>query len=349
MDAAKMMWVLYEHPDVCFKELSLRFMDIRKRIFHFPKMGTKAKLVCVPTTSGTGSEVTPFAVVTDDVTGQKYPLADYELTPDMAIVDADLVMMMPKGLTAAGGIDAVTHAMEAYVSVLANEFADGQALQALKMLKEYLPRAYNNGANDPIAREKVHNAATIAGIAFANSFLGVCHSMAHKLGAEFHIPHGIANALLLCNTIRFNATNLPTKQTAFSQYDRPNALRRYGEIALSLGFTQRHTVDRVNAMLAWLDELKTMLNIPLSIKEWGISEDEFLAKVDKLAVDAFDDQCTGANPRFPLISELKNVLLDSYYGRPYVEEYERGTMKAENSTDSFAVLDLAPETAEDAE
>jgi acetaldehyde dehydrogenase/alcohol dehydrogenase len=243
MDAAKMMWVMYEHPEVHFEELALRFMDIRKRIYHFPKMGLKAKLVCIPTTSGTGSEVTPFAVVTDDATGQKYPLADYELTPDMAIVDANLVMMMPKGLTAAGGIDAVTHAIEAYVSILANEFTDGQALQALKLLKEYLPRAYKHGKDDPIAREKVHNAATIAGIAFANSFLGVCHSMAHKIGAEFHIPHGIANAMLLCNTIRFNATNLPTKQAAFSQYDRPNALRRYGEIALFLGFEQSHTVE----------------------------------------------------------------------------------------------------------
>lgn len=323
MDAAKMMWVLYEHPDVCFKELALRFMDIRKRIHKFPKLGNKAQLIAIPTTSGTGSEVTPFAVVTDDETGIKYPLADYELTPNMAIVDANLVMNMPKGLTAAGGIDAVTHSIEAYVSVLANEYSDGQALQALKLLKTYLPRAYKNGANDPIAREKVHNAATIAGIAFANAFLGVCHSMAHKLGAEFHIPHGIANALLLTNTIRYNATNLPTKQTAFSQYDRPNALRRYGEIALFLGFTQTHTVDRVEAMLAWLDELKTELGIPLSIQAYGIDETAFLSKVDEIAVKAFDDQCTGANPRYPLISELRDIMVDSYYGRPYVERYER--------------------------
>jgi acetaldehyde dehydrogenase/alcohol dehydrogenase len=341
MDAAKMMWVSYEHPEVDFKELSLRFMDIRKRIFHFPKMGKKAKLVCIPTTSGTGSEVTPFAVVTDDSTGQKYPLADYELTPYMAIVDANLVMLMPKGLTAAGGIDAVTHAIEAYVSVLANEFSDGQALHALKLLKAYLPRAYKNGANDPVAREKVHNAATVAGIAFANSFLGVCHSMAHKIGAEFHIPHGIANGLLLCNTIRFNATNLPTKQTAFSQYDRPNALRRYGEIAMTLGFTQTHTVDRVNAMLEWLDQLKRDLDIPMSIQEWGVDENEFLSKVDQLAVNAFDDQCTGANPRFPLISELRDILLDSYYGRPFVEEYERGPIRKNESCDSFTILAAA--------
>ena len=339
MDAAKMMWVLHEHPEVDFKELSLRFMDIRKRIFRFPTMGTKAKLVCIPTTSGTGSEVTPFAVVTDDATGLKYPLADYQLTPHMAIVDANLVMMMPKGLTAAGGIDAVTHAIEAYVSVLANEFSDGQALHALRLLKTYLPRAYKNGMDDPVAREKVHNAATVAGIAFANSFLGICHSMAHKIGAEFHIPHGIANALVLTNTIRFNATNLPTKQTAFSQYDRPNALRRYGEIALHLGFHQTHTVDRVNAMLKWLDQLKRDLDIPMSIKEWGVDENEFLTKVDALAVNAFDDQCTGANPRYPLISELRNILLDSYYGRPYVEEYERMPVKGSDSCDSFAILE----------
>jgi len=347
MDAAKMMWVMYEHPEVAFEELAMRFMDIRKRIYRFPKMGEKAMMVAIPTTSGTGSEVTPFAVVTDDRTGQKYPIADYEITPNMAIIDADLIMHMPKGLTAAGGIDAVTHAMEAYVSILANEYSDGQALQALKLLKEYLPRAYEKGENDPIAREKVHNAATIAGIAFANAFLGVCHSMAHKIGAEFHIPHGIANAMLLTNTIRFNATNMPTKQTAFSQYDRPNALRRYGEIALFLGFHQEHTVDRVKAMLVWIDELKDQLEIPRSIQEYGIDEATFMAKVDDLAEKAFDDQCTGANPRYPLISELRAILVDSYYGRPYVEDYERMGMRTKSSdsvatattTDSdFAVL-----------
>ena len=323
MDAAKIMWVMYEHPDVAFEDLALRFMDIRKRIYKFPKMGNKAELVAITTTSGTGSEVTPFAVVTDDKTGQKYPLADYELTPNMAIVDANLVMKLPKGLTAYGGYDAITHAMEAYVSVLANEYSDGQSLQALKMLKDYLPSAYTNGVNDPIAREKVHNAGSIAGIAFANAFLGICHSMAHKLGAEFNLPHGLANALLLTNVVRFNATNMPTKQTAFSQYDRPKALQRYGEIAMHLGFTQRHTVDRVEALLEWLDELKQELDIPMSIKDAGINEADFLVKVDKLAEEAFDDQCTGANPRFPLISELKQILLDSYYGRHYVEVYER--------------------------
>lgn len=327
MDAAKIMWVMYEHPDVAFEELALRFMDIRKRIYKFPKLGAKADLVAIATTSGTGSEVTPFAVVTDDETGMKYPLADYELTPNMAIVDANLVMDMPKGLTAAGGYDAVTHAMEAYVSILANEYTDGQALQALKLLKNYLPSAYKNGAADPVAREKVHNAATIAGIAFANAFLGICHSMAHKLGAEFHLAHGLANALLLTNVVRFNATNLPTKQAAFSQYDRPKALQRYGEIALHLGFTQEHTVDRVEALLNWLEALKTDLDIPASIKEAGVNEAEFLTKVDKIAEEAFDDQCTGANPRYPLISELKQILIDSYYGRPYVESYERGQIE----------------------
>jgi acetaldehyde dehydrogenase/alcohol dehydrogenase len=237
--------------------------------------------------------------------------------------------------------------MEAYVSVLANEYSDGQALQALKMLKEYLPRAYKKGAADPVAREKVHNASTIAGIAFANAFLGVCHSMAHKLGAAFHIPHGIANGLLLTNAIRFNATNLPTKQTAFSQYDRPNALRRYGEVALVLGFTQTHTTDRVQALLEWLDELKDQLDIPRSIQAYGIDEATFLANVDRLAEEAFDDQCTGANPRYPLISELRNILLDSYYGRPYVEDYERlvpskasdaSLATTTDSVDSFTVL-----------
>ncbi|HIF9198588.1 TPA: bifunctional acetaldehyde-CoA/alcohol dehydrogenase, partial [Photobacterium damselae] len=256
MDAAKIMWVMYEHPETCFEDLAMRFMDIRKRIFKFPKMGQKAELVCITTTSGTGSEVTPFAVVTDDKTGAKYPLADYELTPNMAIVDANLVMNMPKSLTAFGGYDAVTHALEAYVSVLANEYSDGQALQALKMLKEYLPSSYANGAKDPIAREKVHNAATIAGIAFANAFLGVCHSMAHKLGAEFHIPHGLANALLISNVVRYNANDNPTKQTAFSQYDRPQARRRYAEVADHLGLSQPgdRTAQKIERLLTWLDE-----------------------------------------------------------------------------------------------
>lgn len=323
MDAAKIMWVMYEHPEVAFEDLALRFMDIRKRIYKFPKMGSKAELVAITTTSGTGSEVTPFAVVTDDVTGKKYPIADYQLTPNMAIVDANFVMNMPRPLTAFGGYDAITHAIEAYVSILANEYSDGQALQSLKLLKEYLPSSYKNGANDPVAREKVHNAATIAGIAFANAFLGICHSMAHKLGAEFHLPHGLANALLLTNTIRFNATNLPTKQAAFSQYDRPKALQRYGDIARYLGFNQERTAERVEALLQWLDDLKVELDIPLSIQAAGVNEADFLAKVDNLAEEAFDDQCTGANPRYPLINELKQILVDSFYGRSYVESYER--------------------------
>ena len=321
MDAAKIMWVMYEHPETHFEELALRFMDIRKRIYTFPKMGVKARMVAITTTSGTGSEVTPFAVVTDDATGQKYPLADYALTPDMAIVDANLVMDMPRSLCAFGGLDAVTHALEAYVSVLANEYSDGQALQALKLLKENLPASYRDGAKNPVARERVHNAATIAGIAFANAFLGVCHSMAHKLGSEFHIPHGLANALLIGNVIRYNANDNPTKQTAFSQYDRPQARRRYGEIADHLGLTQPgdRTAQKIEKLLAWLDEMKVQLGIPASIREAGVQEADFLAKVDKLAEDAFDDQCTGANPRYPLIAELKQIMLDTFYGRDYSE------------------------------
>ena len=321
MDAAKIMWVMYEHPETHFEELALRFMDIRKRIYKFPKMGVKAKMIAVTTTSGTGCEVTPFAVVTDDTTGQKYPLADYALTPDMAIVDANLVMDMPKSLCAFGGLDAVTHAMEAYVSVLASEFSDGQALQALKLLKEYLPASYHEGSKNPVARERVHSAATIAGIAFANAFLGVCHSMAHKLGSQFHIPHGLANALLICNVIRYNANDNPTKQTAFSQYDRPQARRRYAEIADHLGLSAPgdRTAAKIEKLLAWLETLKAELGIPKSIREAGVQEADFLANVDKLSEDAFDDQCTGANPRYPLISELKQILLDTYYGRDYVE------------------------------
>ncbi|MCL6353145.1 bifunctional acetaldehyde-CoA/alcohol dehydrogenase [Pectobacterium polaris] len=322
MDAAKIMWVMYEHPTTHFEELALRFMDIRKRIYKFPKMGVKAKMVAITTTSGTGSEVTPFAVVTDDATGQKYPLADYALTPDMAIVDANLVMNMPKSLCAFGGLDAVTHSLEAYVSVLANEYSDGQALQALKLLKENLPDSYRDGAKNPVARERVHNAATIAGIAFANAFLGVCHSMAHKLGSEFHIPHGLANALLISNVIRYNANDNPTKQTTFSQYDRPQARRRYAEIADHLRLTapSDRTAQKIEKLLNWLEEMKTELGIPTSIREAGVQEADFLAKVDKLSEDAFDDQCTGANPRYPLISELKQILLDTYYGHKFSEE-----------------------------
>jgi len=267
--------------------------------------------------------VTPFAVVTDDATGKKYPIADYELTPDMAIIDPNLVMNMPKSLTAAGGIDAVTHALEAYVSIMANEFTDGQALQALKLLKEYLPAAYKKGAQDPKAREKVHYAATLAGVAFANAFLGACHSMAHKLGAAFHLPHGMANAMLISNVIRYNANDNPTKQAAFSQYDRPKARCRYAEIANYLGLGGATKDEQVQNLIAWVESLKRDLDIPASIRDARVDEAEFIARLDSIAVDAFDDQCTGANPRYPLISEFKSILLDSYYGRAFVEEAEQ--------------------------
>ncbi|WP_165045694.1 bifunctional acetaldehyde-CoA/alcohol dehydrogenase [Dysgonomonas sp. ZJ709] len=322
MDAAKLMWLMYEHPEVKFQDLSMRFMDILKRTYPYPELGEKAKLVCITTTSGTGSEVTPFAVVTDDETGKKYPLADYSLMPHTAIVDADLVMNMPKSLCAFGGVDAVTHAIEAYVSVMANEFTDGQALQALKLLKDYLPSSYKDGAKNPIARERVHHAATLAGIAFGNAFLGVCHSMAHKIGAAFHIPHGLSNALMISNVIRYNANPNPTKQGTFSQYSHPKAHLRYAEIADHLQLTSaKDAVDvKVEKLIAWIENLKEQLNIPKSIKEFGVDEKLFLEKIDLLADDAFDDQCTGTNPRYPLISELKQILLDTYYGREYKEE-----------------------------
>jgi acetaldehyde dehydrogenase/alcohol dehydrogenase len=319
MDAAKIMWVMYEHPEVHFADMALRFMDIRKRICRFPNMGVKAILVAIPTTSGTGSEVTPFAVVTDEVSGVKYPIADYQLTPTMAIVDANLVMHLPKTLTAYGGIDAVSHAIEAYVSVMANEYSDGQALQALKLLHDHLPLAYLQGANSPVAREKVHNASTIAGIAFANAFLGVCHSLAHSLGAAFHLPHGLAIALLLPNVIRYNAADVPTKQTAYSQYDRPQGVRRYAEIARHLGLHAEHDHPCAAKLIEWIESLKTLLNLPASIQSAGVHEREFLAMLDGMAEAAFDDQCSGANPRFPLISELRQLLLDSYYGREFQE------------------------------
>jgi acetaldehyde dehydrogenase/alcohol dehydrogenase len=315
MDAAKIMGVLYEHPEVNFEDLALRFMDIRKRIYRFPRMGLRAILVAIPTTSGTGSEVTPFAVVTDERTGMKYPIADYELTPTMAIVDADLIMGMPRALTAYGGIDAVTHGLEAYVSVMANEYSDPQALQALKLLKAHLPSAYRHGAQDPRAREQVHNAATIAGIAFANAFLGICHSLAHKLGAEFHLPHGLANALLITRVIRYNATDTPTKQTAFSQYDRPQARHRYSEIAQHLDLPGHNTAARIDSLVGWVEDLKRTLDLPPSIRAAGVPEADFLARVDAIAEEAFDDQCTGTNPRYPLISELREILLDAYDGR----------------------------------
>jgi len=315
MDAAKIMWLLYEHPEVKFEGLALRFMDIRKRIYEFPNMGKKAIMVAIPTTSGTGSEVTPFSVVTDDRTGQKYPIADYALTPNMAIVDSELVMSMPKGLTAASGIDAVTHSIEAFVSVLSTDYTNGLALESLRILFKYLPAAYKNGTEDFHAREKVHDAACMAGMAFANAFLGICHSMAHKLGASFHVPHGVANALIINEVIKFNATDVPTKQAAFPQYEYPTAKARYARIADYLGLGGKTDDEKVDNLINAIEELKLELDIPASIKQCGVDEKAFLENLDRLSEQAFDDQCTGANPRYPLISEIKEIYLKAYYGK----------------------------------
>ena len=314
MDAAKIMWVLYEHPEVDFMDMAMRFSDIRKRIYTFPKMGEKAYFVAIPTSAGTGSEVTPFAVITDGESGVKYPLADYELLPNMAIVDADFHMSAPKGLTAASGIDAVTHALEAYASIMATDYTDGLALQALKVIFEYLPRAYDNGANDPLAREKMANAATMAGMAFANAFLGICHSMAHKLGAFHHLPHGVANALMINEVIRFNATETPTKMGTFSQYDHPIAIKRYAEVASYLGVKGNSDEEKVDGLIAIIDELKAKIGIKNTIKDYGVDEKYFLDNLDLMVEQAFDDQCTGANPRYPLMSEIKKMYLNAYYG-----------------------------------
>ena len=314
MDAAKIMWVLYEHPEADFLDMAMRFVDIRKRIYEFPKMGEKAYFVAVPTTAGTGSEVTPFAVITDESTGIKYPLADYELLPNMAIVDADMMMQAPKGLTAASGIDAVTHALEAYVSVMATGYTDGLALRALKLIFENLPAAYDHGPNDPKARENMGAAACMAGMAFANAFLGVCHSMAHKLGAFHHLPHGVANALMINEVIRFNAAEVPTKMGTFSQYDHPHTQARYGEVADYLGLGGRTNEEKVEKLIAALDELKAKIGIKKTIREYGVDEADFLARLDDMVEQAFDDQCTGANPRYPLMSELKQMYLNAYYG-----------------------------------
>ena len=314
MDAAKIMWVMYEHPEVDFMDMAMRFMDIRKRVYGFPKMGEKAYFIAVPTSAGTGSEVTPFAVITDEKTGTKYPLADYELMPNMAIVDSDMMMNAPKGLTSASGIDAVTHALEALASMLATEYTDGLAKEALRNIFKYLPRAYDNGANDPEAREKMANAATMAGMAFANAFLGICHSMAHKLGAFHHLPHGVANALLINEVIRFNAEEVPTKMGTFSQYDHPHTLRRYAEVAESLGLTGNSDEEKLEALINKIEELKEKIGIKKSIKEYGIDEKDFLDRLDEMTEQAFDDQCTGANPRYPLMSEMKEMYLRAYYG-----------------------------------
>ena len=313
MDAAKIMWVLYEHPEADFADMAMRFCDIRKRIYKFPKMGEKAMFVAVPTSAGTGSEVTPFAVITDEKNGIKYPLADYELMPNMAIVDADLHVTAPKGLTAASGIDAASHALEAYASMMATDYTDSLAIGALKTIFKYLPKAYENG-DDLEAREKMANAATMAGMAFANAFLGVCHSMAHKLGAYHHIAHGVANALMLDEVIRFNSAEAPTRMGTFSQYDHPHTKERYAEIADALGLGGRTADDKVEKLIAALDELKAAVGIKPTIKDYVPEEAEFLATLDDMSLNAFDDQCTGANPRYPMISEIKDMYLRAYYG-----------------------------------
>ena len=315
MDAGKIMWVMYEHPEVDFLDMAMRFMDIRKRVYTFPKMGEKAYFIAVPTSAGTGSEVTPFAVITDEKTGTKYPLADYELLPKMAIVDCNMMMNAPKGLTSASGIDAVTHCLEAYASMMATEYTDGLAIESLKNIFKYLPRAYENGANDPEAREKMANAATMAGMAFANAFLGVCHSMAHKLGAFHHIPHGIANALMINYVLRFNSAEVPTKMGTFPQYDHPHTLRRYAEVAEALGFGGTNDEESLNNLIKAIDELKEKIGIKKTIKDYGIDEKDFLNRLDEMSEQAFDDQCTGANPRYPLISEIKDMYLKAYYGK----------------------------------
>ena len=314
MDAGKIMWVMYEHPEVDFLDMAMRFMDIRKRVYTFPKMGEKAYFIAVPTSAGTGSEVTPFAVITDEKTGTKYPLADYELLPKMAIVDANMMMNAPKGLTSASGIDAVTHCLEAYASMMATEYTDGLAIEALKNIFKYLPRAYENGANDPEAREKMANAATMAGMAFANAFLGVCHSMAHKLGAYHHIAHGIANALMIDLVLRFNAAEVPEKMGTFPQYDHPHTLRRYAEVAEALGFGGANDQESLDNLIREIDILKEKIGIKKTIRDYGVDEQYFLEKLDEMSEQAFDDQCTGANPRLPLISEIKDMYLKAYYG-----------------------------------
>lgn len=315
MDAAKIMWVLYEHPEADFMDMAMRFIDIRKRVYTFPKMGEKAYFIAIPTSAGTGSEVTPFAVITDEKTGVKYPLADYELLPKMAIIDTDFHMSAPKGLTAASGIDAVTHAVEAYAAMLATDYTDSLALGALKTIFEYLPRAYENGSTDVEAREKMANAATMAGMAFANAFLGICHSMAHKLGAFHHLPHGIANALMIEEVIRFNADEKPVKMGTFSQYDHPHTLRRYAEIAEHLGVKGENDTEKMEGLIALINELKSKVGIKDTIRDYGVSEEVFLSNLDEMVEQAFDDQCTGANPRYPLMSEIKDMYLNAYYGK----------------------------------
>ncbi|MBP5653193.1 MAG: iron-containing alcohol dehydrogenase, partial [Lachnospiraceae bacterium] len=315
MDAGKIMWVLYEHPEADFMDMAMRFIDIRKRVYTFPKMGEKAYFVAIPTSAGTGSEVTPFAVITDEQSGVKYPLADYELLPNMAIIDTDFHMTAPKGLTAASGIDAVSHALEAIASVMATDYTDGLAIKALQTIFEYLPRAYDDGPNDVEAREKMANAATMAGMAFANAFLGVCHSMAHKLGAFHHIPHGVANALMLEEVLRFNAAEVPTKMGTFSQYDHPHTLARYAMVADALKLGGRTDEDKLEKLIKAVNDLKAKVGIKPAIKDYVADEKDFLDRLDDMTEQAFDDQCTGANPRYPLMSEIKQMYLNAYYGK----------------------------------
>lgn len=315
MDAGKIMWLMYEHPEVSFEDIAMTFFDIRKRICRLPHMGEKAKFIAIPTTSGTGSEVTPFAVITDQETGIKYPIADYALTPNMAIIDADFVMNMPRGLTAAGGYDAITHATEAFVAITSTEFSNPYAIQALELLFKYLPASYKEGGKNPVAREKVHYAATIAGMSFANGFLGICHSLAHKLGAAFHIPHGVANAIMITHVVKFNATDSPRKQGAFSQYHSPEAVERYAKIADAIGVEGSTPENKVKNFIKRLESLRAELNIPATIKEAGVSREEFEAKLDEMSELAFDDQCTGANPRYPSIEELKQLYIDAFEGK----------------------------------
>lgn len=315
MDAAKIMWVLYEHPEADFHDMAMRFMDIRKRVYTFPKMGEKAYFIAVPTSSGTGSEVTPFAVITDESDGVKYPLADYQLMPNMAIVDADMMMNAPKGLTSSSGIDAVSHDLEALASVMATPYTDGLAIESLKLIFQYLPRAYKDGPNDPEAREAMANAATMAGMAFANAFLGVMHSCAHKLGAYHHIPHGVANALMMDQVLYFNAAEVPTKMGTFSQYKYPNTLHKYAEAARALGCQGKDDEELLDALVAKIDALKEEIGIKPSIRDYIPDEEAFLSTLDEMSLNAFDDQCTGANPRYPLVSEIKQLYLNAYYGR----------------------------------
>ena len=320
MDAAKIMWVMYEHPEVDFMDMAMRFIDIRKRVYTFPKMGEKAYFIAIPTSAGTGSEVTPFAVITDEESGIKYPLADYELMPNMAIIDTDFHMSAPRGLTAASGIDAVTHALEAYASVMATDYTDGLALQALKTIFRYLPRAYDNGQTDVEAREKMANAATMAGMAFANAFLGVCHSMAHKLGAFHHLPHGIANALMIEEVLRFNAAEAPAKMGTFSQYDHPHTLERYAQVADALGLGGKSDSEKLENLIRAINELKVRVGIKATIRDYNIDEQDFLDRLDAMTEQAFDDQCTGANPRYPLMREIKQMYLNAYYGNRHFTE-----------------------------